>query len=60
MLYAKILTSPYSHAKIAGMHTSKAEALAGIRDMLKYNAPDISNENDTGTSPSNILQCRFS
>jgi xanthine dehydrogenase molybdenum-binding subunit len=49
MLYAKILTSPYAHAKIAGMDTSRAEALAGVRDILKYNDPDVITENLTGT-----------
>ena len=55
MLYAKILTSPYAHAKVVSMDTSKAEALIGVRDILKYDEPDVANENNTGTSPSNIL-----
>jgi xanthine dehydrogenase molybdenum-binding subunit len=48
MLYAKILTSPYAHAKIASMDTSKAEALFGVRDILKFDDPDIALENSTG------------
>ena len=48
MLYAKILTSPYAHARIAGMDTSKAEALTGVRDILKFDDPDIEFENSTG------------
>jgi CO/xanthine dehydrogenase Mo-binding subunit len=31
MVYAKILTSPYAHAKIVKMDTSQAEALIGVR-----------------------------
>lgn len=48
MLYAKILTSPYAHAKIVRMDTSKADALAGVRDVLKYSDPDIANDRGTG------------
>jgi CO/xanthine dehydrogenase Mo-binding subunit len=58
MLYAKILTSPYAHAKIVSMNTSKAEALAGVRDILRFDDPDIEFENCTGgycSSQYNIL-----
>ena len=58
MLYAKILTSPYAHAKIVSMDTSKAEALTGVRDILMFNDPDIALENSTGgycSSQYNIL-----
>jgi CO/xanthine dehydrogenase Mo-binding subunit len=48
MLYAKIFTSPYAHAKITGIDTRKAEALLGVRDILKYNDPDIVNDTGTG------------
>jgi len=48
MLYAKILTSPYAHAKITGIDTSKAEALLGVRDILKYSDPDVVNDTGTG------------
>jgi CO/xanthine dehydrogenase Mo-binding subunit len=47
MLYAKILTSPHAHAKIISMDTSQAEALIGVRDILRYDDPDIRDENDT-------------
>jgi CO/xanthine dehydrogenase Mo-binding subunit len=50
MLYAKILTSPYAHAKIARMNVSKAKALVGVRDVLKYDDPDIRTDNVTGCS----------
>ena len=58
MLYAKILTSPYAHARIVSMDTSKAEALTGVRDILKFDDPDIALENSTGgycASQYNIL-----
>ncbi len=58
MLYAKILTSPYAHAKIMSMDTSKAEALVGVRDILRYDDPDVEDENATGgdhASAVNIL-----
>src|SRR5512139_2672135 len=48
MLYAKILTSPYAHARIVSMDTSKAEALVGVRDILQFDDPDIALENSTG------------
>jgi CO/xanthine dehydrogenase Mo-binding subunit len=48
MLYAKILTSPYAHAKIVSMDTSKAEALVGVRDIVRFNDPDVEFENSTG------------
>jgi CO/xanthine dehydrogenase Mo-binding subunit len=48
MLYAKILTSPYAHAKIIKIDASKAEALPGVRDILKYDDPDIKYDSGTG------------
>jgi CO/xanthine dehydrogenase Mo-binding subunit len=45
MLYAKILLSPHAHARIAGIDTSKAEALVGVRDILKYDDADIAFDN---------------
>ncbi len=48
MLYAKILTSPYSHAKITSMDTSEAEALLGVRDILRFDDPEIATDNVTG------------
>jgi CO/xanthine dehydrogenase Mo-binding subunit len=49
MLYAKILTSPYAHAKILSIDTSRAEALVGVRDILKYDDPDIAKDGGPGT-----------
>lgn len=58
MLYAKILTSPYAHARIVSIDTSKAEALTGVRDIVKFDDPDVALENSTGgycSSEYNIL-----
>jgi len=48
MLYAKIYTSPYAHAKIKSIDTSRAEALPGVRDILKYSDPDIAYDSGIG------------
>ena len=48
MLYAKILLSPYAHAKIKSVDTSKAAALIGVRDILRYDDPDIESDNENG------------
>ena len=50
MLYAKVLTSPYAHAGIKTMDTRKASAIVGVRDILRYDDPDISTDNVTGCS----------
>ena len=36
MLYAKILTSPHPHARIASINTERAKALPGVRAVLTY------------------------
>ena len=41
MLYAKFLRSPHAHAKIKRLDTSKAEALQGVRAVLRYDDPGI-------------------
>ena len=41
MLYAKILTCPYPNAKIRHMDTSRAEALPGVRAILRYDDPEV-------------------
>jgi CO/xanthine dehydrogenase Mo-binding subunit len=51
MLHAKILISPYAHAKILNLDASEAEALAGVRDILKYCDPDIAEDNVRGIEP---------
>ena len=50
MLYAKILTSPYAHARIAAMDTQTAASLEGVRDVLRFDDPDIEFDNVTGCS----------
>ena len=49
MQYAKILTSPYAHAKIKSMDTTQAESLLGVRDVVRFDDPDVVSENITGT-----------
>jgi len=41
MLYAKFLTSPYPHARIRHMDTSRAEAYPGVRAVLRYDDPEL-------------------
>jgi len=42
MLYAKFLRSPYAHARILSIDTSKAEALLGVKCVLTYkNVPKV-------------------
>jgi CO/xanthine dehydrogenase Mo-binding subunit len=41
MLYCKIMGSPYAHAKIKKLDTDKAEALPGVRAILRYDDPEL-------------------
>ena len=41
LLYAKVLRSPYAHARIKKLDTSKAEALPGVVYVLRYDDPEI-------------------
>jgi CO/xanthine dehydrogenase Mo-binding subunit len=41
MLYAKIFLSPYASARIKSIDTGKAAALTGVRDILRYDDPDV-------------------
>ncbi|MBW2207756.1 MAG: hypothetical protein JRG79_12680, partial [Deltaproteobacteria bacterium] len=41
MLYAKVMRSPYAHARITKMDTSNAEKLSGVRAILRYDDPEI-------------------
>ncbi len=50
MLFAKIMTSPFAHARIVSMDTSKAAELEGVRDILRFDDPDIVFDNVTGCS----------
>lgn len=41
MLYAKVMRSPFAHARILSMDTAKASALPGVRAILRYDDPEI-------------------
>ena len=41
MLYVKAFRSPYAHARIKKMDSSKAEALPGVWAVIRYDDPDI-------------------
>jgi len=41
MLIMRLLDSPYPHAKILRMDTSRAERLAGVRAVLRYDDPEL-------------------
>ena len=48
MLYLRFLTSPYPHAEIKQMDTSRAEAFPGVRAVLRYDDPELPAEADLG------------
>jgi len=48
MLHGRILMSPYAHARIKKMDTSKAEALLGVRAILRYDDPELKGKKCTG------------
>ena len=52
MLYAKFFTSPYPNARIRSMDTGKAEALLGVRAVLRYDDPEIMGKKITSTQGS--------
>ncbi|MBW1717575.1 MAG: xanthine dehydrogenase family protein molybdopterin-binding subunit, partial [Deltaproteobacteria bacterium] len=41
MLYARVMRSPYAHARIISMDTTKAESLPGVRAIMRYDDPEI-------------------
>ena len=52
MLHAKLMPSPYAHAMIKDIDTSKAEALPGVYAVVTYkNQPDFSKEFLQGLPP---------
>lgn len=55
MLHGKFLTSPYAHAKIASMDTSKAKALPGVRAILRYDDPELPSLADLGGHVPNAI-----
>ncbi len=48
MLHMKFLNSPYPHAEIKSMDTTKAEALPGVRGVLRYDDPELPEVADLG------------
>ena len=48
MLHLRFLTSPYPHAVIKSMDTSRAEALPGVRMVLRYDDPELPETVDVG------------
>ena len=48
MLHMRFLTSPYPHAKILKMDTSKAEKLLGVRYILRYDDPELPETENLG------------
>jgi CO/xanthine dehydrogenase Mo-binding subunit len=48
MLHMRFLTSPFPHAKIKNMDTSEAEALPGVRGILRYDDPELPEVADLG------------
>jgi CO/xanthine dehydrogenase Mo-binding subunit len=55
MLCMRFLTSPYPHAEIKSMDTRKAEALPGVRAILRYDDPELPSEADLGGhAPSSV------
>jgi len=48
MLFLRFLTSPYPHAEIKSMDTSRAEAYPGVRAVLRYDDPDLPPTADLG------------
>jgi len=41
MLFGKSLKSPYARARIKSMDTSKAEALSGVKAVVRWDDPDV-------------------
>ncbi len=49
MLYARWLNAPYPNAKIVRLDTARAEALTGVRDVLRFDDPDVAGKRVIGT-----------
>lgn len=48
MLHMRFLVSPFPHAEIKKMDTTKAEALPGVRGILRYDDPELPEVADLG------------
>jgi len=51
MLHMRFLDSPYPHAKILKMDTSRAEKLPGVRHILRYDDPELPEKENIGYFP---------
>ncbi|HVN70987.1 MAG TPA: molybdopterin cofactor-binding domain-containing protein [Desulfomonilia bacterium] len=51
MLYMRFQDSPYPHAKITRMDTSRAERLPGVRYVLRYDNPELPERASMGKLP---------
>ena len=51
MLHAKFLRSPYAHAKVVSVDTTKARALPGVVDILTWEDEDIVKLSTGGFGP---------
>jgi CO/xanthine dehydrogenase Mo-binding subunit len=49
MLHTRFLTSPYPNGRIKSMDTEKAEALPGVRCVLRYDDPEIKGKRAAST-----------
>lgn len=49
MLYARVLRSPYAHAKIKLMDTHRAESLPGVKAILRFDDPEIKGRDLNGS-----------
>lgn len=49
MLFARVLRSPYAHAKIKFMDTCGAEALPGVKAVLRFDDPEIKGQELNGS-----------
>ena len=50
MLHAKFLRSPYAHARVVSVDTTKARAIPGVVDILTWEDEDIKNLTSFGES----------
>jgi CO/xanthine dehydrogenase Mo-binding subunit len=48
MLHGRFLTSPYAHAEIISLDSTRAEACPGVRAVLRYDDPELPDEVDVG------------
>lgn len=49
MLYARVLRSPYPHARIISMDTGRAEALPGVRAIIRFDDQEVKGRDLNGS-----------